>query len=205
MAYEVVPATNIGMSDLAAACGVSNTAPGGSVSVGNLINISLNGLRAGSGGNLNTTGTDSGETAAEVINTTETEIDVSDGSAFTAGQYIRIDTEFMYIQSISTNTLTVLREESSEDDNPEDTSGDNHSSGATIYHANPFVPYAFPDNLAIAGTQHITVQGYLTSWLDAVDGGGGYGGNTTNIGMKDTFYTNAGSGRAANNNGYIAR
>ena len=208
MAYETVPATNIGMSDLAAACGVSNTAPGGSVSVGNLINISLNGLRAGSGGNLNTTGTDSGETAAEVIGITETEIDVSDGSAFTAGQYIRINSEFMYIQSISTNTLTVLREESSEQNELTDGSqneGDNHSSGATIYHANPFVPYSFPDNLAIAGTQHITVQGYLTSWLDAVDGGGGYGGNTTNIGMKDTFYTNAGSGRAANNNGYVGQ
>ena len=31
MALPVVPATNIGMSNLAAACGVSNTLPGGSV------------------------------------------------------------------------------------------------------------------------------------------------------------------------------
>jgi len=51
----------------------------------------------------------------------------------------------------------------------------------------------------------VAVQGYLTSWLDAVDGGGGYGDNTTNIGMKLTFYTNAGSGRAADIDGYLGR
>ena len=216
MALPVVPATNIGMSNLAAACGVSNTAPGGSVSVTNLINISLNGLRTGNGGNLTTTDTDSGETTSEDVNLSETAIDVSDGSAFTAGQYIKIlnssvsGHEIMYIQSISTNTLTVLREESSVDNFPADTVGNQHNNGIAIYHSNPFVPYAFPDDLGTSGTQYTIVQGYLTSWLDAVDGGGGYGNNTSDIGMKLTFFTNAGfsqtgSGRAADVAGYVGR
>ena len=46
---------------------------------------------------------------------------------------------------------------------------------------------------------------HLNTWLDAVDGGSGYGQSSTNIGIKDTFYTNAGSGRAADSAGYIGR
>ena len=205
MALPVVPATNIGMSNLAAACGVSNTLPGGSVSVTNLINISLNGLRSGTGGNLLATKTDSTANLAEGVNTSETAIDVTDGSQFTARQYIQVNNELMYVQSISTNTLTVLREESSVDNFPADTVGDSHNNSTDVYHANPFVPYAFPDDLGTSGTQYTIVQGYLTSWLDAVDGGGGYGNNTSDIGMKLTFYTNAGSGRAADSSGYIGR
>jgi len=204
MAFPVVPATNIGMSDLAQACGVSNTVPGGAVTSENFVNLSLNGLRSGTGGNLLATKTDSTANLAEGVNTSETEIDVTDGSQFTARQYIQVNNELMRVTSISTNTLTVLREESSLDDIPEDTVGDSHINGDDVYHANPFVPYSFPNDLGVGGGPYI-VQGYLTSWLDAVDGGGGYGNNTTNIGMKDTFYTNAGSGRAADNAGYIGR
>ena len=204
MAFPVVPATNIGMSDLAQACGVSNTVPGGDVVVENFVNLSLNGLRSGTGGNLLATKTDSTANLAEGVNTSETEIDVTDGSQFTARQYIQVNNELMRVTSISTNTLTVLREESSLDDIPEDTVGDSHTNGDDVYHANPFVPYSFPAKDGGSGSPHL-VQGYLTSWLDAVDGGGGYGNNTTNIGMKDTFYTNAGSGRAADNAGYIGR
>ena len=205
MALPVVPATNIGMSDLAKACGVSNTVPGGDVVVENFVNLSLNGLRSGTGGNLLATKTDSTANLAEGVDNSETAIDVTDGSQFTARQYIQVNNELMYVQSISTNTLTVLREESSVDNFPADTVGDSHTNGDDVYHANPFVPYAFPDDLGTPGTQYTIVQGYLTSWLDAVDGGGGYGNNTSDIGMKLTFYTNAGSGRAADVAGYVGR
>jgi len=207
MAFPVVPATNINMSDLAKACGVSNTVPGGAVSSENFVNLSLNGLRSGTGGNLLKTKTDSTANLAEGVNNSETAIDVTDGSQFTAAQYIQVNNEIMKVISVSTNTLNVAREESSLDNLATDGSqnvGDSHTNGTDVYHANPFVPYAFPDDLSF-GSGPTLVAGYLTSWLDAVDGGGGYGGNTTNIGMKLTFYTNAGSGRAADVDGYIGR
>jgi hypothetical protein len=189
MAQPVVPSSNISMSDLANSCGVEIRT-----------NLSLNGLRAGNGGDLSTSDTDSGETLAEGLNNSETGVDVSDGSVFT-DEYIRIDSEYMKVQSVSGNTLTVLREENVD---PPSTVGDSHSNGATIYFANAFIPHHSATNLGFGGGT-IRVQGYLTSWLDAVDGGGGYGQNTTNIGMKDTFYTNAGSGRAADSDGYVGQ
>jgi len=207
MALPVVPATNIGMSDLAQACGVSNTVPGGAVTSENFVNLSLNGLRSGTGGNLLATKTDSTANLAEGVNTSETAIDVTDGSQFTAAQYIQVNNELMKVVSVSTNTLNVAREESSEENLATDGSqliGDAHTNGDDVYHANPFVPYSFPDDLGL-GAGPVEVKGHLTSWLDAVDGGGGYGNNTTNIGMKDTFYTNAGSGRAADIDGYLGR
>lgn len=207
MALPVVPATNIGMSDLAKACGVSNTVPGGAVTTETFVNLSLNGLRSGTGGNLLATKTDSTANLAEGVDTSETAIDVTDGSQFTAAQYIQVNNELMKVVSISTNTLNVAREESSIENLATDGSqliGDSHTNGTDVYHANPFVPYPFPDDLGFGGGP-VVVQGYLTSWLDAVDGGGGYGGNTTNIGMKLTFYTNAGSGRAADVDGYVGR
>ena len=204
MALPVVPATNISMSDLAQACGVSNTVPGGAVTTENFVNLSLNGLRSGTGGNLLATKTDSTANLAEGVNNSETAIDVTDGSQFTAQQYIQVNNEIMRVTGVSSNTLTVLREESSLDDIPEDAVGDSHTNGTDVYHANPFVPYAFPDDLGFGGGP-VTVQGYLTSWLDAVDGGDGYGNNTSNIGMKLTFYTNAGSGRASDVAGYVGR
>ena len=207
MALPVVPATNIGMSDLAKACGVSNTVPGGAVSSENFVNLSLNGLRSGTGGNLLATKTDSTANLAEGVNNSETAIDVTDGSQFTVQQLIQVNNEIMRVTGVSSNTLTVLREESSLDNLATDGSqnvGDSHTNGTDVYHANPFVPYAFPDDLSFGGGP-VLVRGYLTSWLDAVDGGTGYGGNTTNIGMKLTFYTNAGSGRAADIDGYVGR
>jgi len=50
MATTNVPSANIGMSDLADACGVEIQT-----------NLSLNGLRAGNGGDLTTSDTDSGK------------------------------------------------------------------------------------------------------------------------------------------------
>jgi hypothetical protein len=65
-----------------------------------------------------------------------------------------------------------------------------------------FTPVA-ATNLGVGGgTQNCD---HLNTWLDAVDGGSGYGQSTTNIGIKDTFYTNAGSGRAADSDGYLGR
>jgi len=187
MALPVVPSTNIGMSDLADSCGVVIQT-----------NLSLNGLRAGNGGDLSRTDTDSGETLAEALNNSETGVDVSDGSVFT-DEYIKIDSEYMKVQSVSGNTLTVLRDENVD---PPSTVGDSHSNGATIYFANPFVPNQFADNLGFGGGK-IRVQGYLSSWLVANEEDTGYGLNATNIGMKETFYTDAGLVRSASSSGYL--
>ena len=189
MALPVVPSTNIKMSDLANSCGVEIQT-----------NLSLNGLRGGNGGDLSITDTDSGETLAEALDNSETGVDVSDGSVFT-DEYIRIDSEYMKVQSVTSNTLTVLRDENVD---PPSTEGDSHSTGATIYFANAFVPHQFPDNLGFGGGK-IEVEGYLTSWLVANEEDDGYGQNTTNIGMKQTFYTDAGSGRAADSDGYVSQ
>tara|TARA_R100000742_G_C4278380_1_gene101106 strand:+ start:43 stop:636 length:594 start_codon:yes stop_codon:yes gene_type:complete len=197
MPVPVVPATNIRMTDLANSCGVEIST-----------NLSLNGLRAGSGGDLSTSDTDSGETAAEAINNSETLIDVSDGSSFSANQYIKIGSEFMRILSISGDTLTVNREESSienEGSSPGNATGDSHNNGATIYFANPFVPYHFPTATAFGSGSITQVKGYLTTWLVANANDGIYGENTTNIGMKQTFYTDAGSGRSADSDGVVGK
>ena len=45
----------------------------------------------------------------EALDNSETGIDVDDGTKFSAADIIRIDNEYMYIDSISTNTLTVQR------------------------------------------------------------------------------------------------
>lgn len=47
--------------------------------------------------------------AAEPMDATELGFDVDDGTEFSAGQTILVDSEQMYISSITTNTLTVLR------------------------------------------------------------------------------------------------
>ena len=189
MATTNVPSSNIGMSDLADACGVTIQT-----------NLSLNGLRAGNGGDLSTSDTDSGETLAEGIDTNDTSFSVSDGSVFT-DEYIRIDSEYMKISHVSGDELTVAREENVD---PPSTTGDSHTNGRAIFFANAFIPHHFPDNLGIGGGK-VEVRGYLTSWLVLNETDSGYGQNTTNIGMKDTFYTNAGSGRSADSDGYIAQ
>ena len=54
---------------------------------------------------------DSGTTVAvtDALDTTETGVDVTSATPFSAGQTILIDSEQMYIQSIATSTLTVRR------------------------------------------------------------------------------------------------
>ncbi len=52
---------------------------------------------------------DSGATASEAMDASETGYDVSDGTLFEAGQIIKADSEWMLITAIVTNTLTVTR------------------------------------------------------------------------------------------------
>ena len=51
----------------------------------------------------------SSATTSEALDTSETGVDVSSGAAFSPGQTILIDSEQMYVSSITTNTLTVVR------------------------------------------------------------------------------------------------
>ena len=73
----------------------------------------------------------------EALDDSETGIDVDDGTVFTAGDYIKIDSEIMKIVSISTNTLTVLREVM-------DSTAATHNDDTQIYWNN-FLPIAFSD------------------------------------------------------------
>jgi len=81
---------------------------------------------------------DSGATLAEPLNNSETDIDVSSGSKFAVGDTIRIDSEHMYVQSISSNTLTVKR--------PSDgTSAVTHVTGLPVYKINAKTPTRYSE------------------------------------------------------------
>ena len=71
----------------------------------------------------------SGVNTAEVINTTETDIDVVDGSKFSEGDFIFIGTERMKVSSVSSNTLTVVR-------GINKTPSSDINSGTSIFHDN---------------------------------------------------------------------
>ena len=60
---------------------------------------------------INDTLTASGSLADEAMDagTSEVEFDVDDGDHFSAGDVILVDAELMYVSSISTDTLTVIR------------------------------------------------------------------------------------------------
>ena len=51
----------------------------------------------------------SGTTTDEILNDSETGVDVVDGTKFAAGDTIRIDSEHMYVSRVETNTLYVVR------------------------------------------------------------------------------------------------
>ena len=70
--------------------------------------------------------TDSTSDTAEDIDTSETAIDVDDGTDFAVNQVIQIDSEFMLITSISSNTLTVVR-------GYQDTTAAGHSNNTDIF------------------------------------------------------------------------
>jgi hypothetical protein len=48
-------------------------------------------------------------TLAEEAAQAETEIDVADGSIFKEGDIVKVESELMYVSSVSTNTITVIR------------------------------------------------------------------------------------------------
>jgi len=48
-------------------------------------------------------------TSTEIASAAETEIDVTDGSIFKEGDIILVESELMYVSSVATNTLTVVR------------------------------------------------------------------------------------------------
>ena len=51
----------------------------------------------------------SGTTTAEELDISETDVDVADATKLAVGQTIRVEAEQMFVESISTNTLTVRR------------------------------------------------------------------------------------------------
>lgn len=71
------------------------------------------------------TETDSGATLSEDLDTSEPDIDVSDGTAFAIGMIIRIDSEDMFVDVIATNTLTARR-------GVNGSTAATHTTGATI-------------------------------------------------------------------------
>ena len=68
----------------------------------------------------------SGSDTAEAVDDSETAIDVDDGTDFAVNQVIAIDSEFMLITSISTNTLTVVR-------GYQDTTAASHNNNTDIF------------------------------------------------------------------------
>ena len=58
---------------------------------------------------LNDTISDSTSLAAEAMDDSETGFDVDDGDDFSAGDILLVNAELMYVSSIATNTLTVIR------------------------------------------------------------------------------------------------
>jgi len=81
----------------------------------------------------------SGTITDEIINDSETAIDVADGTKFAVGETIRIESEHMYIQSISSNTLTVVRETDGTD------AAAHGPSGLDIYKINPKTPTRYTE------------------------------------------------------------
>jgi hypothetical protein len=79
----------------------------------------------------------SGTTTAEELDASETGVDVADGTALAAGQTILIESEQMFIESISTNTLTVER-------GVNGTTAATHATGKAVY------IYRYPKAITVA-------------------------------------------------------
>lgn len=76
----------------------------------------------------------SGTTTSEVLDTSETGVDVASGAALAVGQTILVDSEQMYITGISTNTATVVR-------GVNGTTAATHDTGKAVY------IYRYPANI----------------------------------------------------------
>jgi hypothetical protein len=77
---------------------------------------------------------DAGTTLNEEVDDSETDVDVASGAAIAIGQTLLIDSEQMYVKSISTNTLTIER-------GANGTTAATHSNGASIDR------YLYPDDV----------------------------------------------------------
>ena len=82
----------------------------------------------------------------EALDTSETAIDVDDGSTFSSGNYILIDQETMKVTGVSSNTLTVTRAIEDPDDDTVATTGDSHAAAThadntTVYLDNGFIDW----------------------------------------------------------------
>jgi len=77
--------------------------------------------------------TGTGETLTATMNNASSNLKCSDTSSFTAGDYIKIDSEIMYIQSISSPFMTVDR-------GVDGTTATTHNSGALIYFTGYIAP-----------------------------------------------------------------
>lgn len=76
----------------------------------------------------------SNTTTNEALDASETGVDVADGTKIAVGQNILVESEQMYVQSISTNTLTVIR-------GVNGTTAATHDTGKTVY------IYQYPDQV----------------------------------------------------------
>jgi len=81
----------------------------------------------------------SGTTTDEILNDSETEVDVVDGTKFAAGDTIRIDSEHMHVSRVETNILYVVR-------GADGTANVAHGpSGLDIYKINPKTPTRYSE------------------------------------------------------------
>jgi hypothetical protein len=116
----------------------------------------------------------SSATTAEALDSSETGVDVSSGTVFSPGMTILVDTEQMYVTSIATNTLTVVR-------------GVNGTTAASHLTAAAIAVYTYP-----APVHDVALRLYMRRWkardagADGTSDGLGVPGQTTNEG-EDTI------------------
>jgi hypothetical protein len=105
---------------------IERTPLGGYYFPSNERGVQINGLWGYGDGESGTPYIDTTTTTSEALDTTETGVDVVSGAACAVGQTVLIDSEQMYITSISTNTLTVER-------GVNGTTAAAHDTGKTVY------------------------------------------------------------------------
>lgn len=116
----------------------------------------------------------SASTTAEVLDTSETGVDVTAGTDFSPGQTILVESEQMYVTAIATNTLTVVR-------------GVNGTTAATHITASAISVYTYP-----VVVHDVCLRLAMRRWkgrdagADGSDGGGDVPGTTIREG-EDTI------------------
>jgi len=93
----------------------------------------------------------------EALDSSETAIDVDDGSTFSVGNYILVEQETMKITAISSNTLTVTRGIEDPDDDTVATSGDSHAATTHADNTTVYLDAAFVDWGAATTSSSLTL------------------------------------------------